>query len=230
MAISLTTSRQAAELNGVKCLVYGKAGYGKTRLCATAPNPIIISAEGGLLSLREFDIPVIEVHSPDELQEAYDFIVGSAECKQFETVCLDSISEIAECMLNYEKKNTRDPRAAYGNTNERMTDYIRMFRDLRGKHVYFSAKQELIKDETLGITMYASSMPGKTLTQQLPYFFDEVFKLDKGTTADGVTYSYLLTSPTIQSDAKDRSGALEMMEEPDLTKVFNKIINGRPQS
>ena len=40
--------------SGVKCVVYGPAGGGKTRLLATAPSPIILSAEKGLLSLKKF--------------------------------------------------------------------------------------------------------------------------------------------------------------------------------
>lgn len=38
---------------GIKLAVYGGAGIGKTRLSATAPNPLIISAESGLLSLKD---------------------------------------------------------------------------------------------------------------------------------------------------------------------------------
>lgn len=56
MAVKLTTSKQAALVHGVKCIVYGRAGIGKTMLVATAPAPFLISAESGLLSLREQNI------------------------------------------------------------------------------------------------------------------------------------------------------------------------------
>lgn len=49
MALTLTTTRQAVQANGVKILVYGQAGAGKTVLSATTGgNPLIISAEAGL--------------------------------------------------------------------------------------------------------------------------------------------------------------------------------------
>jgi hypothetical protein len=115
MAINLTSTKDSAAINGLKFLVHGPAGAGKTKLCATTGEPtVIISAESGLLSLRDFDIPVIEVKTLDALYEAYDFVVNSAEGQAFRWVCLDSISEIAEVVLNHEKKVAKDPRQAYG--------------------------------------------------------------------------------------------------------------------
>ena len=61
MAIKLVSTRDAAAIQGVKMLVSGPPGAGKTRLCATLPNPIILSAESGLLSLAECDLPAIEI-------------------------------------------------------------------------------------------------------------------------------------------------------------------------
>jgi hypothetical protein len=224
MAIRLTTTAQAAQLHGVKILCYGKAGTGKTTLCATAPNPVIISAEAGLLSLRGHEIPVIEVRSIDDLMEAYQWATESEEATHFETVCLDSLSEIAEVVLLHAKKTTKDPRQAYGELIEKMGNTVRAFRDLSGKHVYMSAKQESIKDETAGTTLYGPSMPGAKLGGQLPYLFDEVFRLNIGRTPDGTEYRYLQTRPDFQSDAKDRSGALDAMEQPNLAHIINKIL------
>lgn len=225
MAIKITTAAQAAALHGVKILCYGRAGMGKTTLCATAPTPIILSAEAGLLSLRQYDIPVIEIRTIDDLQDAYQWATESAEAAPFETICLDSLSEIAEVVLSNAKRTSKDPRQAYGELIERMGVTVRAFRDLSGKHVYMSAKQESIKDETAGTTTYGPSMPGSKLGGQLPYMFDEVLRLTVGRTPDGTEYRYLQTRPDFQSEAKDRSGALEAMEEPNLTTVINKILN-----
>lgn len=225
MAIRITTSAQAAALHGVKCLVYGKAGTGKTTLCATAPNPIILSAEAGLLSLRKYSIPVIEIKTIEDLMEAYQWATESEEAKHFETICLDSLSEIAEVVLLHAKKTSKDPRQAYGELLEKMNTTVRSFRDLSGKHVYMSAKQETVKDEAMGTSMYGPSMPGSKLGGQLPYLFDEVFRLGIGRTQDGTEYRYLQTRPDFQSDAKDRSGCLEPVEQPDLSVVISKILS-----
>lgn len=223
MAIKLTTTREAAKVHGVKMLVYGKAGYGKTRLCATAPNPIIISAESGLLSLRDTDIPVIEIQTVEDLSAAYNFVTTDPNGLQFATICLDSITEIAEQILSNAKKQVKDPRQAYGELIEKMTDTLKAFRDLQGRHIYFSAKQEPTKDELNGTITYGPSMPGTKLGVQLPYLFDEVFQLGKGKQNDGTEYSFLRTRPDFQYEAKDRSGALDVIEYPDLTNIINKI-------
>lgn len=218
-----TTDRQAVG-NGLKMLVYGPAGVGKTSLCATAPSPIILSAEAGLLSLRHTSIPVIEISTVDDLTEAYQWLEQSADAKGFETVCIDSISEIAEVVLANAKRQVKDPRQAYGELIEKMMATVKAYRDLKGKHVYMAAKQEPYKDELTGVVKYIPSMPGSKLGPQLPYLFDEVFRLGINKTPEGKQYRFLQTQPDLQYEGKDRSGALDAMEKPDLGHIINKII------
>lgn len=224
MALQFSTTDQASAAAGVKVLVYGDAGMGKTTLCATAPAPIIISAESGLLSLRKYRIPVIEIKTIDQLTEAYDWSTRSAEARQFATICIDSISEIGEVVLANAKRQVKDPRQAYGELIEKMTMTIRAFRDLPGKHVYMAAKMEPMKDELTGVVRYGPAMPGSKLGPQLPYFFDEVFRLGVNKSPQGETYRFLQTQPDLQYTAKDRSGSLAAIESPDLNQVFTKIL------
>ncbi len=226
MAIKLTTTRQSAAINGIKALVYGNAGAGKTTLCASLAefSPVIISAESGLLSLRHVDIPVIEVSNIGDVQDAYRFLTESEEAKGFQTVCLDSLSEIAEVCLSAHKATTKDPRQAYGALQEDMIQLVRAFRDLPGRHVYMSAKMERTKDEATGSMIYAPAMPGAKLGQQIPYLFDEVFVLRNERDPDGNDARALQTVGDYQYSAKDRSGALDRYESPDLGAVIRKIL------
>jgi len=222
MAIKLTTTKKSA--GHIKALCYGDAGVGKTVLCATAPSPVIISAEAGLLSLAELDIPVIEVSSVEDVKESFRFITESDSAKEFETVCLDSITEIAEVLLSQYKREEKDPRQAYGRMMDDMGVLIRQFRDLQGKHVYFSAKMIRVEDEYTGISTFKPLMPGKGLMNGLPFSFDEVMALRIGMTDEKVKYRYLQTQSDLQYTAKDRSGKLDEMEKPDLTHIFDKIL------
>ena len=190
MAINLRSTK-GLHANGVKLLVYGNAGSGKTSLIPTLPNPVVFSAEGGLLSIADADVPFVEVSSYDTLMEAYKWVTGSDEAKHFESIALDSISEIAEVVLNHEKKIAKDPRQAYGAMQEQMSDIIRAFRDIPNKHVYFTAKCEKATDET-GRILYAPSMPGNKTGQQLPYFFDEVLALRVEKDQEGVAQRALM--------------------------------------
>jgi len=225
MAITIVSTQQAAALHGIKCLVYGKAGYGKTYLTRTAPAPVIIWAESSVLSLRDVNLPMIEVRTVDQLNEVYQWALGSAEARQFATLYVDSISEIGEVVLANAKKQVKDPRQAYGELIEKMMMTIKAYRDLPGKNVVMAAKQEPIKDELTGIVQHGPSMPGSKLGPQLPYLFDEVFRLGVGKTPQGAEYRFLQTQPDLQYDAKDRSGALDPVERPDLTYIFNKIMS-----
>lgn len=225
MGIKLTTTKKS--VSAVKVLVFGEAGMGKTVLCATAPNPIIISAEAGLLSIAEFDIPVIEVKSVQDVLEAYEWVTTAPAAKKYETICLDSITEIAEVLLTEYKKQEKDPRKAYGRLNDDMSELIRKFRDLKGKNVYFSCKMTRKEDEISGITAYKPAMPGNTLINNLPYFFDEVLAIRIGKLDSGVEYRYLQTQPELQWPAKDRSGTLSKIEKPDLGYLFKKIATGK---
>ena len=221
MAINLK-STLGGSANGVKMLVYGQAGAGKTSLIPTLPSPVILSAEGGLLSIADNDLPFIEINDMATLQEAYMWLRDSAEAAQYQSVALDSISEIAEVVLNTEKKQTKDPRQAYGAMQEQVTDIIRSFRDLPGRHVFFTAKVEKAADEQ-GRMLYAPSMPGNKLGQSLPYFFDEVFALRVERDADGNNVRALMTEPDGLWIAKDRSGRLDAWEAPDLGAIIAKM-------
>jgi phage nucleotide-binding protein len=221
MAVLLKRTKEATA-QAVKLLVYGQAGAGKTSLIPTLPTPIILSAEGGLLSIADTNLPFIEITSMQELQEAYKWLTSSAEAGEFQSVALDSISEIAEVVLNQEKKVNKDPRAAYGAMQEQMADVIRAFRDLPGKHVYMSAKLEKTQDE-MGRVLYAPSMPGNKTGQSLPYFFDEVLALRVEKDAEGNTRRALMTDGDGLWLAKDRSGKLEVWEDADLGEIIKKI-------
>lgn len=221
MAINLKTTG-GLSANGVKVLVYGQAGAGKTSLITTLPNPIVLSAEGGLLSIQDANLPYLEIGNMETLKEAYEWLLNSSEAKSFESVALDSISEIAEVVLNYEKKVAKDPRQAYGSMQEQMADIIRAFRDLPNRHVLMTAKLEKTQDE-MGRILYAPSMPGNKTGQALPYFFDEVLALRVEKDAEGVTQRALMCDSDGLWLAKDRSGKLSPWEAPDLSEIIAKI-------
>ena len=221
MAIQLKSTRNVA-INGVKLLVYGQAGAGKTTLIRTLPDPIVLSAEAGLLSLRDSDIPYIEISDMATLREAYEWLANSDEAKQFRSVALDSISEIGEVVLSAEKKKSGDPRQAYGAMQDQMADVIRSFRDLPGRHVYMSAKAEKAQDDQ-GHILQSPGMPGNKAAQSLPFYFDEVLALRVHRTEDNQTQRALMCHSDGVWQAKDRSGKLDFWEAPDVGAVINKI-------
>ncbi len=218
MAIQLKTTADYAD-NGVKILVYGQAGAGKTSLIPTLPAPIILSAEAGLLSIKDSGIPCYEIHSYDDMIEAYNFIYSNQD---YQSVAIDSLSEIGEVILNAEKAANKDGRKAYGEMADKLAEIIRRFRDLPGKHVYFTAKLDKVADE-MGRLLYSPAAPGAKNALSLPYFFDEVLPLRVEKDPDGNPFRVLQCASDGIWQAKDRSGKLGMWETPDLGSIINKI-------
>lgn len=221
MAIQLKGTGSISS-TGVKMLVYGQAGAGKTSLIKTLPHPVIISAEGGLLSIQDADLPFIEIRGIDDLREAYKWATSANEAKGFESIALDSISEIAEVVLIAEKKSNKDPRAAYGAMQDTMAEIIRSFRDIPDRHIYFTAKAEKAADET-GKILYSPSMPGNKTGQSLPYFFDLVMALRVEMNDEGASQRALMCDSDSSWLAKDRSGKLDKWEAPNLGEIIAKI-------
>ena len=220
MAIKIQNTNDI-EIDAVKCVVYGGAGTGKTRLAASSPSPLIISAESGLLSLADVDCDYIEVTNQREFDEAYRFVKTSAEASKYETVCLDSLSEIAETLLEKLLPDYKDPRQAYAQLAQSMVPVLRKFRDLPQKHTVFTAKLITVQDEETGKVTEELMLPGKVLPSQVPYMVDELFKLK----VDRKNVPILQTRPDRSSFAKDRSGALPAeIPNPNMTKIFDTII------
>ena len=234
-----TTAQDASAMNGVKVLAHGESGVGKTVLTATLPTPVLISAESGSLSLKTenlirlfgpnnptvtYNMPIILIENIDDLIDADNWCASSAEARQFQSIGLDSLTEVAEVILNNAKKQVKDARQAYGELISKMENTIRLFRDLPQKHVLMVAKTEPLKDELSGVVKYSPAMPGSKLGPKLAYFFDEVFYVGVNNHPQHGKYRYLQTQPDLQRVAKDRSGALAEMEAPNMTSVINKIL------
>jgi hypothetical protein len=221
----ITTVDHLIQKAGVKCLVYGGAGVGKTRLSLTCPYPMVFSAERGLLSLKGSGIHAAEINTLQDLKEAHDWALRSADANNYHTFIFDSMTDLAETILVNEKKAAgKDPRKAYGNMADEIMQVFRNFRDYSMKHVVFIAQEERDKDEN-GMMMYQPSMPGQQVGRKSPYIVDECFRLyqhkDMQTQQQ---WGVLRTRISATEVAKDRSGKLAELEPPDMNYIFNKIL------
>lgn len=227
MAIKIQNTADI-EFVGVKCIIYGGAGVGKTRAIATAPSPIIISAEEGLLSLMEVEIPYIEVKSLEDLNDAYNLLKKDAG-QTYKTIGLDSLSEIAEVLIAQELPKHKDGRQAYAALAQAMIPMLKKFRDLKNVNTVFSCKRIDVKDDETGTVTTELLLPGNVLGYQVPYLVDELFYMD--TDRKGVPFFQV--KPSRKVFAKDRSGALDpngvfaknAESVPDMTVIFQQIAD-----
>ena len=221
---------------GIKALIYGRAGAGKTVLCSTAPKPLFISAEDGLLSIKKiieekrasgqpnYDLPAWRVSSLKDLTEVYNWLASSKEARQFQTFCLDSISEIAEIIIANEKRKSNNIQQAYGFVADEVIELFRKFRNVKGPNVIFVAKEQTEKVGISGAVRVGPMFVGKQLPAATPYLFDLTLNLFVGQDESGKQFRALKTQPDSETEAKDRSGRLAPIEYPDLTYIINKAL------
>tara|TARA_R100001530_G_scaffold132423_1_gene104844 strand:- start:840 stop:1517 length:678 start_codon:yes stop_codon:yes gene_type:complete len=223
--MKLISTNQLGQEDNTSMVVYGPSGSGKTYAISTIKEPcLILSAEAGLRSLADFDYPAVEIEHPGQLMDILNWLASSKEAEEYTWVCLDSISEIAEQILNVELKANKDGRKAYGEMNVKTTAIVRAFRDLK-KCVYMTAKQERVKDEFTGGLVCAPDMPGQRMRQQLPYLVDHVFALQAHKDAEGRIRRHFQTQGDEKFVAKTRGGRLKQFVPPDLTRI-NNLLKG----
>ena len=217
---------------GVKCILHGPSGSGKTYSISTIPNPesvLVLSAEAGLLSIKEAagDVDAMVIGSLEELREAYEYLAGDKGDK-YQTVVLDSLSEIAQQVLSAELEVNKDGRKAYGELYDKVVKLVKSFRDLPSKNVILICQQEKTTNDE-GRIFYGISMPGKKLTQELPYLTDLVACLRVRKNLESGELERMLQFADLdeQYQAKDRSGKLDDFESPDWGEIFKKINGGK---
>ena len=222
---------------GVKMVVYGGPGVGKTPIISTAPRPIMLVHEPGMLSMRTFkNIPAFEGYTVDKIDEFYDWFLGSAEAKNFDTLAIDSISEFAEIVLKHETKTNKDGRKVYGELSRKVMQRMSELYHLRGKHIYLIAKQTEIEDSLPPTIVNGKMIPGTTIKRKRPYFPGQDLNVkvphlyDLFLHVNRVQFPGLVepiacfrTKETVEIFARDRSGVLDEFEPTDLKHIFNKI-------
>ncbi len=224
--IKVTNTAEACDRSGVKCVVFGRAKTGKTSLIATAPAPIIFSSERGLLPLRNLRLPVITLEKEKDLDEAFVWLQQSAEARKYQTVCIDSVTDLSDALLATERKNNpkkSDNWGPYNKLAEQMTDKLREVRNSVGRNWYLICQEEQIRTPENN-TMAVPSLPGKALLQELPYLFDVIARFVKYTDPVTGEVSRMLDC---HGDnfvmAGDRSGRLDRWEQPNLSNLFAKV-------
>tara|TARA_R100001594_G_scaffold43455_1_gene75585 strand:+ start:4258 stop:4989 length:732 start_codon:yes stop_codon:yes gene_type:complete len=236
MAIEFKTPAESALATGVKMLIYGSAGSGKTVTCVTAEEPtLIISAEAGLLSIKDAPdsiqkmIQIAECSTRADVEEVLEYLQAKGAPPW---VCVDSISEIAEVVLAEEldKPSGKDPRKAYGELAIVMTNLIKGFRNLPNTNVVMTAKLDRVQDGMSNAMLYGPSMPGQKMGQALPYFFDFVGALRVDKDNEGRLIRSIQTNRDAQYEAKDRSGKLDIFEKPSLKIIKDKIVATPPKA
>jgi len=224
-----------AQQYGVKSLAYGGPGSGKTPLIKTAPRPVVCACEPGMLSLRDWDGPVWEAFTPAAIDEFFAWVFGSNEVHNFDTICIDSVSQMAETYLGKALVTHKHGLKAYGEMSDKVMRHLGMSDNGQGqpcglyylqqKHVYLVAKQ-MLSQEGGGITKKRPYFPGNELNVKVPHLYDEILHIGV-MQIPGVAGQQraIRTLETLEVTARDRSGRLAECEPCDLGALFAKCMS-----
>ena len=211
---------------GVKCMMYGVPGMAKTPILTTAPNGLFVAVEKGIKSARHSSMPSVEVEDAAQVENFFNWWFQSNEAKAFDSLCIDSASEIADKFLDRalgkgsNAGNKAHGQQAYG---AMANDFLQIFVQLKmqeQKHIFMTAK------EMLDVTPHRPYFLGKVLPVQVPHDIDELYHVEK-TRIPGMAEEViaLRTQGDIMTMARSRDGRLDQFEQPDLTNIVNKIMN-----
>jgi hypothetical protein len=213
-----------AQRFGVKALAYGGPGTGKTPMINTAPRPVLCVVEPGMLSMRGSNIPAFEAYTPALIGEFFKWLFGSAEAKKFDTVGIDSISQLAEIILTEELIKNKDGRKAYGEMSRRVMDIVNGLYYMPQKHVYLIGKQAVVDEN--GVQRKKPYFPGQDLNVKIPHMYDEILHVGLVNVPGQLKPLVgIRTCETFDIMARDRSGKLSEIEPPDLSALFSKAMS-----
>jgi len=227
---------QLSKRFGVKSLVYGPPGMGKTPIMGTAPRAVALITEPGLLSAKNItNVQAWEAFDKSRIDEFFTWLFQSNESRNFDTVCVDSASQIAEIFLKGLLTGTSNSgkkvhgMQAYGEMARQVYDLLEGLYYFPQKHIYLICKQSI--DEVGGTMTCRPYFPGKDLNVRVPHLYDEIWHVEKAN-VPGVNgqVTAFRSWESYGVMARDRSGNLNELEPPNLTEIFKKCMLERSSS
>jgi len=161
--------------------------------------------------------------------------------ERYETVFIDSITVAGRLCFQWcggqpeafsDKTGKPDLRGTYGLHGREMIGWLVHLQNPRAKNIVFVG----VLDEKLddfNRKIYVPQIEGAKTGLELPGIVDEVLTLTEIKDEDGKSYRAFVchTFNPYGLPAKDRSGRLDMIEEPHLGRLFEKIGGpARPQA
>lgn len=256
----ISANERLAEKRGIKGVLIGKSGIGKTSQLWTLPagRTLFFDLEAGDLAVEGWTGDAFRPRTWAECRDLTVFIGGpnpalrddqpysqahfKAVCARFgdpavldcyETVFVDSITVAGRLCLQWckgqpqaysEKTGKPDSRGAYGLLGQEMIGWLAHLQHTRNKNVWFVGILDEKLDD-LNRRVFSLQIDGSKTGLELPGIVDEVITLADLKANDGSSYRAFVcqTLNPWGYPAKDRSGRLELIEEPHLGRLMAKI-------
>lgn len=251
----ITADQRLAQKAGIKGIILGKAGIGKTSLLYTLDpdKTLFVNAEAGELSVQDWSGDMIRLRTwPDARNlaaavgggnpalpdsEPYSVAHHAAisegmNLAKYETIFIDSITEVSRICFTwarqqpdaFNRNGDADTRGAYGILGREMIAWLKQFQHAPRVNVWLVGLLNEVKDD-FGRLSYVMQIEGSKTALEAPGITDQVLTMTQFTPDEGEPYRAFVTGSVNQwgYPAKDRSGRLDMIEQPHLGKLMEKI-------
>lgn len=260
----ITASERLEHKAGIKGIIVGPAGIGKTSLLYTLPpeTTLFVNAEAGELSVQEWGGDMVRLRDWKDARnlaavvggpnpafaesEPYSLAhfnaaseaLGHEAFSKYETIFIDSITEISRICFAWakqqpesfsEKTGKPDTRGTYGLLGREMIGFLKQFQHAPRVNVWLVGLLNEVKDD-FGRVSFQMQVEGAKTGMEAPGITDEVISMVQFTpeATEGEQpkpYRAFVTHAVNPwgYPAKDRSGRLDLIEEPHLGKLMEKI-------
>lgn len=215
---SLKSAGKCAELFGCKAVIYGPPGSGKTPISNTAPRPVMLACEPGLLSMRGSNIPTWQAFTPELIDEFFKWFFHSNEHKVFDTLIIDSASYMADIYLQQAMKTNKHGLKAYGDMATNTMNHLRPLFHMPYKHTYIICKEGIENN------IKRPWFPGQQLNIEVPHLYDFILHLAIANVPGEGQVKAFRCKETIDIIARNRTGNLNEFEPPDFGKLILKAM------
>jgi AAA domain len=183
--------------------------------------------------VRDVAIDTVHVESwPQAAELAAQ--VNSGQLAHYHTLFIDSITAASRLSLKHaetqpeciSRGGAHNTRAAYGLHARQLLDWLHGLQRMRGTNVIFAAILESIKDD-FGRIEHRLQLEGQRVPLELPGIVDEIITMSWVDFGDKQPVrAFICTQPNPYGyPAKDRSGRLEQIEEPNLGRLITKLVS-----
>lgn len=254
----ISANERAQEFGGVKAVVFGPYGIGKTSLLRTLDpeTTLFVDGEAGDLAVQDVEVagtvrpqtwtecrflaaylggpnPALPDTAPYSAAhyEAAKVEFEGVSIDGFETIFVDSLTKLSRICLQWAQQQPEafnqqgkpDLRGAYGLLGREMLAWVTQLQHCRGKNVVFTCAMEQAKDD-FGRLIWEPHLEGAKTGRELPGIVDEVLSYTLLEDGEGGHYRAFVTHKDnpFGLPAKDRSGRLDLIEEPHLGKLIAK--------
>jgi len=233
---SLRPAKELAHRFGVKAIIYGQPGTGKTPMLNTCPRPVLLATEAGLGSMRDSNLPTFDAYTPARIEEFFEWFLKSREASNFDTLAIDSGSQLAETILARELDREKHGKKAYGEMAKHCMEWFDALYFMPQKHIIVNCKMmkaeagKTIVQQGGAFTVevqYQSQpyFPGQALNISVPHRFDQILYVAEAHVPGIGKTTAIHTKGGADYLARDRFGNLAALEEPHLGKLIQKAMS-----